>query len=399
MELFKNCTRTMAYNGQRVAGKRLRTRAKKMKIAIIYNTMKDVSSRAALMRSLIKRGNTVVAIAPFDGHEELVRALGVDCIDVKISRWGTLPWSEIAVVLKLWRLLRREQPDAVLLYTIKPIIYGAIGARMAGVRRIVSVVTGLGYMFVEGAKLSRAKRTLATMLYRFAFRFNERVLFQNQDDLEYFKEKNAVSSEKIVRIRGSGVDTGYFSPREDMAEEARFLLVSRMLWTKGIGLYVAAARRLKSKYPHAQFSILGPIDDNPAAIPSEILARWHGEGAIEYVGATDDVRSYLARCSVYVLPSFYREGIPRTNLEALAMGKPVITTDVPGCRETVLDGENGILIPPRNEDALVNAMETFLKDPAIAVKMGEISRKLAVDSFRSETVNQTIMNAIEGKPV
>lgn len=370
-----------------------------MKIAILYNTMKDMSSRAALLSELLDLGHQVVAIAPFDGGEERISALGVTCFDIRLSRWGVRPWRETCALAVLRGLLKRERPDAVLAFTIKPIIYGAVAARLAGVPRIVSVVTGLGFMFVDSGRFPRLKQVFALTLYRLALRFNEKVFFQNRDDMEFFLSQGVVAPSKAIRIPGSGVDTSFFSPRYGEGEEGHFLLISRMLWDKGIELYVNAARRLRLKYPKARFLLLGPLDDNPAAIPAEILERWNNEGAIEYAGGTDDVRSYLARCLVYVLPSFYREGIPRTNLEALAMGKPVITTDMPGCRETVLNGENGILIPPRNEDALVEAMESFLKDPAIAIEMGAVSRKLAVDSFRSEIVHRTIIDVIEGKPV
>jgi len=367
-----------------------------MKIAIIYNTMKDLSSRTALLSELLDLGYQVVAIAPFDGGEDRISALGVKCFDIRLSRWGVQPWREVGTLGVLWNLLKRERPDTVLAFTIKPIIYGSVAARLAGVPRMVSVVTGLGFMFVESSQFHRLKQNFASILYRLALRFNEKVLFQNRDDMELFLSRGVVAPSKAIRIPGSGVDTSFFSPRHGEGEEGYFLLVSRMLWDKGIELYVNAARRVRLKYPKARFLLVGPLDDNPAAIPAEILERWNSEGVIEYVGATHDVRSYLARCSVYVLPSFYREGIPRTNLEALAMGKPVVTTDMPGCRETVVDGENGILIPPRNEDALVEAMETFLKDPAIAIKMGAVSRKLAVDRFRSQTVHRLIIEAVKG---
>ena len=370
-----------------------------MKIAILYNTMNDMSSRAALLSELLDLGHQVVAIAPFDGGEERISALGVTCFDIRLSRWGVRPWREASAFADLRYLLKRERPDVVLSFTIKPIIYGAVAARVAGVPRVVSIVTGLGYMFVGSGWIPRLKQFFALTLYRLALRFNEKVFFQNKDDMELFLSHGVVAPSKAIRIPGSGVDTSFFSPRYGEGEEGHFLLISRMLWDKGIELYVNAARRLRLKYPNARFLLLGPLDDNPAAIPTEILERWNSEGAIEYVGAKDDVRSYLARCSVYVLPSFYREGIPRTNLEALAMGKPIITTDMPGCRETVLDGKNGILIPPRNEDALVEAMERFLTDPSIAIEMEAVSRKLAVERFRSDIVHRTIIDVIEGKSI
>lgn len=366
-----------------------------MKIGIVYNSMKDVASRAAMIGRLIANGHEIVAIAPFDGHEKAVRALGVKAVDIVMTRRGMLPWNELRVILALRKALQREAPSAVLLYTIKPIIYGSMAARMAGVGGIFSVVTGLGHMFVDGSGLARLRSLFASILYKLALAFNERVFFQNQADMDLFLDKNLVTPGKSIRVAGSGVDTEYFAPQHSAGEEGHFVLISRMLWTKGIGDYVSAARELRKRYPQARFTLVGPVDDNPAAIPLETLEGWDRSGAVRYLGSKPDIRPILAKAAVYVLPSYYREGIPRTNLEALAMGKPVITTDMPGCRETVRDGVNGFLIPPRDEAALREAMERFLADPGIAMAMGASSRQLALDNFRREVVDGTIIAAIE----
>lgn len=367
-----------------------------MKILIVYNTMEYVWYRRFFLRDLLARGHEVVAVAPFDDWTVRVAALGIRCTDLKISRWGTNPLREIATIRDIYSIMRREAPDAAILYTIKPVIYGSLAARAAGVRRIFSLVTGLGYMFVEGGRFTKIKQWAARTLYCMALSLNERVFFQNPDDRSLFIGGGVVDRSKTILVPGSGVDTKHFIPSATAPDDAHFLLVSRMMWDKGIGLYVGAARRLKKMYPEARFTLLGPLDDNPNAIPAETLQEWNDEGATDYVGPADDIRPYLAQCSVYVLPSRYREGIPRTNLEALAMGKPIITTDMPGCRETVVPNCNGFMIAPGNLDALVSAMEAFLSNPSLAAEMGEESRKLALRKFRVEAVNKFFLDAIEG---
>lgn len=366
-----------------------------MKIVIVYNTMEYVWYRRFFLRDLLARGHEVVAVAPFDEWKERVASLGIKCLDLRISRWGTNPFREIATLRDIYAIMRRESPDAAILYTIKPVIYGSLAARAAGVRRIFSLVTGLGYMFVEGGRFTKIKQWAARTLYRIALSVNERAFFQNPDDLELFMNAGVVDRSKTVLVPGSGVDTEHFAPGEATPEDNHFLLVSRMLWDKGIGLYVEAARRLKKRYPQARFTLLGPLDDNPNAIPAKTLEKWNLEGAAEYLGPADDIRPYLAKCSVYVLPSQYREGIPRTSLESISMGKPIITTDMPGCRETVIPGVNGFMIPPGDLDALVNAMEMFLSNPSLAAEMGVESRKLALRNFRVEVVNKLFLDAIE----
>lgn len=365
-----------------------------MKILIVYNTMEYVWYRRFFLRDLLARGDSVVAIAPYDDWKEKVESLGIRCIDLPLSRWGANPLGEAVALWRLYRIMRFEAPDSAILYTIKPVIYGSLVGRFIPQLRIVSLVTGLGYMFVEAGWLGRVRQLIARNLYRVALTSNERVFFQNPDDMAVFLDRGVVGPERAILVPGSGVDTEFFKPSAAAPEKDHFLLVSRMLKDKGIGLYVAAARRLKKKYPHAVFTLMGPLDNNPAAIPLETLQAWNNEGAVQYLGPAEDIRPQMARCSVYVLPSWYREGIPRTNLEALAMGKPVVTTDMPGCRETVVPRENGFLIPAGDENALVDAMEEFLRDPSLSQRMGAASRELAVKKFRVEAVNRAFLDAL-----
>lgn len=370
-----------------------------MKILLVYNTMEYVWLRKRFIEDLQGRGHSIFAIAPFDGWEERVRQLGVECLHVPMSRWGANPLREIRTLFALARAFARVRADATFLYTIKPVIYGSIVARVLSLRRVFVLVVGgalVGFVLKGNRARDRVRRAFASALYKAVLRPAEKVFFQNSDDLRVFADAKIVRKDQIVRVHGSGVDTAHFVPLPEPDESGSFILVSRMLWNKGIGLYVEAARNLKQRFPKAKFLLVGAPDDNPASIPLDQLTAWHEEGVIEYCGYVEDIRTLLGQALVYVLPSHYREGIPRTNLEALAMGKAIITTDTPGCRETVVDGANGILVPARDRPALEAAMETFLRDPELARKMGGASRQLAEERFDQSTVNKVFIDVIDG---
>ena len=366
-----------------------------MKISVVANTMQYLWSRRPFLRALQEAGHRIIAIAPFDGHEEKLQGIGVEVIDIAMARWRLNPFAELGTLFQLASRFRSVRPEATILYTPKPIIYGSLAARLVRQRPIYSVITGLGYAFVESRALGGLMRAALQLVYRLALSWNRKVFFQNATDLETFLAAKVVREDQAVRVPGSGVDTGHYLPPDTPAPDATFILISRMLWDKGIRLYVEAADNLRHKYPQAEFLLLGAPDDNPAAVPLETLLDWDEKGIVRYRGFTDDIREQLGGALVFVLPSFYREGIPRTNLEALSMGKAIITTDMPGCRETVKDGVNGILIPPRDQMALQGAMEAFLRDPDLARKMGKASRELAVERFEMSIVNRIYIETLE----
>jgi glycosyltransferase involved in cell wall biosynthesis len=360
-----------------------------MKIAIVYNTTEYVWYRRFFIRELLDLGHEVVALAPGDEWDAKVEGIGVRHVRFALSRRGRHPLQELSTLWSLWRALRRERPDAVLLYTAKPVLYGSLTGWLAGCRRIFSTVAGLGHTF------SGMTRPLMHGVYRLAMRCNERVFFQNDADLDYFVHHRLLPRDKSVLVAGSGVDTEHFAPHASPATEPCFLLVSRMLWEKGIGEYVEAARRIRDQRPEVRFCLLGPTDDHPTAIPRETIDRWVSEGVVEYLGYADDVRPHLRDCYAFVLPSYYREGIPRTALEALAMGKAIITTDMPGCRDTVQDGVNGLVVEPRDEAALAAAMMRLIDDPDTTRRMGEASRARALSKFSIESVHRAYLEALE----
>lgn len=351
--------------------------------------------RGPLLRALVERGWQVLAMAPDDGVSGArLQALGVQFVPVKLSRAGMNPLADLGTLWQFWRLFRRYRPQACLFYTIKPVIYGSLAARLAAVPRVVSMITGLGYAFTSGRAWMQK---LAQGLYRAALRHNERVIFQNPDDQQLFIDLGLVrDAEQCQRIYGSGVDLQHFAPAP-LPPQPVFLLVGRLLADKGVREFAAAARALKADFPQARFQLVGWIDSNPSAIRQQELDDWVGSGIIEYLGRLQDVRPALAQCSVYVLPS-YREGTPRSVLEAMAMARPVVTTDAPGCRETVRDGINGFLVPVADAPALTAAMRRLLENPELRLQMGSAGLAMARELYDVHKVNAAIIATLEARP-
>jgi glycosyltransferase involved in cell wall biosynthesis len=256
------------------------------------------------------------------------------------------------------------------------------------------MITGMGSLFLPGGLKKRLLLSIVRAIYRVAMRCNHSVLFQNDEDLDYFVEHRLIASGKARRINGSGVNLEKFSNGGEEVQKGFFLLISRMIREKGVFEFVEAARSVKQTNPQARFMLLGPIDNNPGAITREQILSWEGEGVIEYAGVQSDVRPFLATSEVYVLPTYYLEGVPRSILEALAMGKPIITTDWRGCRDTVMPEVNGFLVPPKDAGALASSMRAFLDDPNLSSQMGKASRKLAEDKFDVTLVNATVIDEL-----
>jgi len=351
--------------------------------------------RGPLLRELVGRGHTVSAAAPGPSgavRRELAR-MGVRCHDVPLARTGTNPVADLGTLRHLVRLFRAERPDLFLGYTIKPVIYGSLAAHRAGVPAAYAMVTGLGYGFARGGRRSRLLGWLVPSLYRKALRRNRKVFFQNPDDLAVFRDRGLLRDPgQAVLVSGSGVDLEAFAPAP-LPERVSFLLIARLLGAKGVREYAEAAAIVRERHPEVRFRLVGWIDDNPDAIAERELAAWTADGRIEFLGRLEDVRPAIADAAVYVLPS-YREGTPRTVLEAMAMGRPVITTDAPGCRETVTDGENGRLVPVGDAKALAEAMEWFILHPDRAALMGKASHERAVERYDVTKVNRVILQAM-----
>lgn len=358
-----------------------------------------VNFRGKLIETMLRLGHEVVACAPDDDPE--VRAWlegrGARYRQIDMARAGTNPLADAALWWRYGQAIRAEKPDVVLAYTQKPIIYGGLAARMFGNARFYALVTGLGYVFSPAADERRLLRKVVSTLYRVAIKRARAVFVFNSEDAGVMEAHRIVRpGTQVTQVAGSGVDLAHFRAEPLPAGPMVFLMVARLMRDKGVIEYAEAARRLKAEFPEARFCLLGRLDDkNPTGIGEGELSSWVEEGTIEYFAETRDVRPLLASSSVFVLPSYYREGLPRTLLEAMATGRALITTDLPGCRETVRPGRNGLLVPPQNVSALTEAMRKFLADPALAVRMGEQSRCFAAERFDVELVNRELLDAMD----
>lgn len=349
--------------------------------------------RGALIDALLARGITVHVAAPGLGADSPVRtaleAKGAVAHEIPLKRTGTNPGADLILLWRLSWLMRRIRPAVVLGYTIKPAIYGSLAAWMVGVPHRFTLVTGLGYAFTGDRK--GVLTNLIQWLYGFALGKVHKVFFQNPDDQMLFRERGILSAGvPSIVMNGSGVDVDAFSVVSLPKTSLCFLMIGRLLGDKGVREYARAAQCVRELHPETRFQLVGWIDENPDAIAQHELDAWVAEGCIEFLGRLDDVRPVIADCSVYVLPS-YREGTPRTVLEAMAMGRPVITTDAPGCRETVVDGDNGFLVPPKSVDALVAAILCFVEDATLAPRMGARSRRIAEEKYDVHKVNDIML--------
>jgi len=356
----------------------------KKKIAIIGSQAFALwNFRGPLIREMVKRNLEVYALAPDydDETRKKVEQLGAKSVPYRLSRTGLNPFRDTWDFLSLIFTLRKIKPDVTFSYTIKPVIYGTLAAWILGIPRRFAMIPGLGYAFTVPEERDewkrRVVRRIAQFLYKLALRKTTKVFFQNPHDLNEFVQKGIVHPEKAFLSGPTGVDLQAFPPVPPVTAPITFLLAARLLREKGIREFVEAARQIKAKYPDTRFVLLGGLDTNPGAISREEVEGWVKEGLIEWPEHVADVRPYLAQASVFVLPSYYREGVPRSIQEAMAMGRPIITTDAPGCRETVIPGVNGFLVPVRDVDALVSAMERFIKEPELIERMGKESRRIA----------------------
>lgn len=367
------------------------------KVVIVEGAIKSlIDFRGDLMKEFTYYGHEVIAMAPECGGEETLRQLyNVRYIAIPLNRTGINPGADAYTVLFLFFIFLKMRPDIVFSFSSKPVIYSSIAAYLARVPKIYSMITGLGYVFTGVNYKQRILAALVRYMYRLAINKNSKVFFQNQDDLNLFiKTRTLIDKKKAVIVNGSGVNTSNFSLNCPKDSPLSFLLIARLIWDKGIGEFIEAARMLRIHYQNVSFKLLGPFDTNPRAIPKEDILKWHSEGVIEYLGETDDVRPFIQDCSIFVLPS-YREGTPRSVLEAMSSGRPIITTNAPGCRDTVDHGINGFIVPVKDSVALSNAMEKFILNPALIHTMGAKSREIAVSKYDVNKVNSCLLKSMQ----
>ena len=368
-----------------------------MRFALITSQAFSLANfRGPLIAALITRGVEVFAIAPdFDAQTRAsVRSLGAVPVDCALSRTGMNPIRDFFSVFRITLLLRRLNIDASLAYFIKPVIFGNLAAALAGVSKRFCMIEGLGYVFTAPAGGESAKRkilrTLVSVLYKLSLKRADAVFLLNDDDISEMVGRGLVQTAQVIKLNGIGVDLEEWKPAIAVRQPITFLLAARLLREKGIVEYAEAARIVRDKFPGTRFVLLGAEDPNPGSLNASEVIEWVKEGLIEWPGHVP-VKEWLAQTSVYVLPSYYREGVPRSTQEAMAMGRAVITTDAPGCRETVVEGLNGFLVPVRDAVALANAMMRFIKQPELIETMGKASRALAVERFDVHKINAVIL--------
>lgn len=352
--------------------------------------------RGPMMRAMVAAGHEVVGLAPGEDSALIANlaAIGVGYRSIPLGRTGLNPLEDFRSLRAILAALREIRPDLLLSYTIKPVIYGSYAAARVGIPHRHAMITGLGSTLMgEGIKM-RGMAVVAKWLYRLGIAKNEGIFFQNPDDRAFFEQNRLLPPRcRITMINGSGVDLNHFSYVPQPTGSLTFLLVARLTREKGVGEFVEAARILRSRYPEIRCQLLGPLDSNPSAISQEQMASWESEGVITYLGHSDDVRPFLEEAQVVVLPS-YGEGTPRSVLEAMATGRAVVTTLASGCRETVIDGKTGFLVPTKDPVALARAMARFTEEPALATTMGMAARAYAEEKFDVNKVNKVIMNAL-----
>lgn len=364
------------------------------KIAIAANAAWNIANfRLGLARALMDAGYEVIAIAPPDEHVSRIEATGLRFVPMPMSREGTNPLQDLGLLRRLFVVLRQERPLAYLGFTIKPNVYGGLACRWLGIASIHNI-TGLGFVFTGKSVITK----VATTLYRWGLGSAHRVFFQNSEDRELAQARRLVPPARTALLPGSGVDTTHFAPSQWTAVRGapfRFLLCGRVLRDKGVEEYVEASRLLRADGCRAEFQILGPVGDaNPTAIGQPQFDQWLREGLIRYLGTTDDVRAAVSAADCIVLPS-YHEGMPRSLLEAASMAKPIVTTDVPGCREAVVDGVTGLLCRPRDATDLAAKLRQLMDLPPEQLgAMGRLARERAEREFDERIVVERYLAAI-----
>ena len=366
-----------------------------MKIAVLvcYNPTL-VNFRLDMMLEIVRLGHQVVAIGnESDGKwSRILQPYGIEYRYIKMQRNGLNPVWDFVSFVQLVKLLKKEKPDRVFTSQAKMVLYGGLAAHLLGIRDVYPLIAGLGSIFLSnGLKGSILKKILMSG-YRLSLRRSPSVFFQNKDDASFFIDNRIVPSDKIVFLNGSGVNLEKFA-EQPLPETFGFLCVCRIIRDKGVLEYLSACRMVKKQHPDIRCLLVGPFDSNPSALKPGELQPYIDDESIEYFGEQTDVRPYLAQCSVYVLPS-YREGTPKSVLEAMSCGKAIITTDAPGCRETVIDGKNGFLVPVKDDKAIAEKMLFLFQNPDVCAQMGHASRRTAEQKFDVRLVNQVILQTM-----
>jgi glycosyltransferase involved in cell wall biosynthesis len=364
-----------------------------MKVSVVGCLPSSLYNFRGDLIKLLKKSNydvDVLACEASTYDRNIFKKLDVMFIDYPIKRNGLNFVDDIKTFISLFFIFRTTRPDIILAYTIKPIIWGSLASFSVPNSRFYALVTGLGFVFQKDDLKKNFLMKIVIILYRISLKNAVKVIFQNHDNRQVFIDLGIVPEHKTAVVNGSGVDIAHFDVKP-LPTVPKFLLIARLLGDKGIREYVKAANIIKQQYPKAVFQLVGPEDPSPDGISLKELTKLNQNNSVNYLGATSDVRPFIEDCSIFVLPS-YHEGLPRTVLEAMAMGRPILTTDVPGCRETVSNGENGWLVEKANVEQLVDRMKWFIENPLEWKRMAEASRNMVENKFDVHKVNTELMN-------
>ena len=367
-----------------------RSRSSKGRPKLLFTVGDDgffCSHRMPVARAARDAGFAVAVACPVAAHGATIRAEGMRVLPVPMKRGRVSPLADLRTVAALWRLYRAERPDIVHHVAMKPVLYGAVAARLAGAPVAVGALTGLGYVFSSRDLRARLLRPLLSRGLRWALNGRRSTcLTQNPDDAAFFAGLG-VDPRRIAVIPGSGVDTSRFAPSPEPDGPVRVTMVSRMLWDKGVGEFVEAARAARAHRPELRFALVGaPDEGNPAAVPSARLEAWQAEGVVEWQGRRDDIPAVWRDSHIAVLPSYYAEGLPKALIEAASCARPIVAADVPGSREIAREGESALLVPPRDPAALATAILRLADDPALRARLGAGGRRLVEREFSEERI-------------
>ena len=350
--------------------------------------------RADLTKDIIEKGYDVSVVVPHDLYKEELEALGAKVIVLPYNKNSVSIKANLNLIKELAKIIKEEQPNKIFAYTIKPIILGSLAAKKCKVKEMYSMVTGLGHIYADNSLKVKLIRIVCGIGYKLAFKYNKKVIFQNKDDIEEFVRRKYLKSSKCELVNGSGVNMEKFY-KAPLPKKNTFLMVSRVLKEKGVIEYFEAAKIIKGKHKNVHFMFVGEIDKTNYAVDVKKLESYIEEGIVEYIKETDDVASFLKKCRFFVLPTYYREGVPRVCLEALAMARPIITTRMPGCKETVVDKKNGLFCNIKDVDDLVEKMEWMINNKEKVEKMAEESYKLCVKKFDVNIINKRMLEILE----
>ncbi|QOL26576.1 glycosyltransferase family 4 protein [Thalassotalea sp. LPB0316] len=351
-----------------------------------------VSFRGAMIKAMVDAGHQVLVMSAPASEQviQAVESLGASFQSYQVERNGLNPFADLRTFWQLRKMLKSFKPDKVLAYTIKPVIWGGLACRLTKGVEFYGLITGLGYAFETGSLLRNTVNALVKQLYRISLRPAKQVIFQNNDNLALFVRLKLCTQSQARRVHGSGVSLRHY-PQTPLPEETpTFLLIARLLGDKGIREYVYAAQQVKQLHPDCRFLLVGPEDSSPDKIDMSQIEQWHQRGTIEYLGETNNVVPFIQACHIYTLPS-YHEGLPRTVLEAMSVGRPILTTDAVGCRDTVIDNKNGRLVKVKDANALAQAMLWFIANQAQWPAMAQASREFATELFDVDKVNRDIL--------